>query len=61
MNYIRTLEKIFIEQDQSAGMQAFMSGKLKVEGDMSKMMALQSIQPTESQKKLQEMVKEITD
>jgi len=54
-------KKIFIEQDQSAGMQAFMSGKLKIEGDMSKMMALQSIQPTESQKKLQEMVKEITE
>jgi putative sterol carrier protein len=42
-------------------MQAFMSGKLKIERDMSKMMALQSIQPTESQKKLQEMVKEITE
>lgn len=54
-------KRIFIDQDQAAGMQAFMSGKLKIEGDMSRMMALQGIQPTESQKKLQEMIRGITD
>ena len=57
---IEYAKKIFVEQDQAAGMQAFTSGKLKVEGDMMKMMALQSIQPTESQKQLQEKMKEIT-
>ncbi len=54
-------KKIFIDQDRAAGMQAFMSGKLKIEGDMSKMMAMQGIQPTESQKKLQEMIREMTE
>ena len=54
-------KKIFVDQDQAAGMQAFTSGKLKIEGDMSKMMASQSIQPTESQKLLQEKMKEITE
>ena len=54
-------KKMFVDQDQQAGMQAFMSGKIKIEGDMSKMMAMQSIQPTESQKLLQEKIKEETE
>ncbi|MDO8362958.1 MAG: SCP2 sterol-binding domain-containing protein, partial [Actinomycetota bacterium] len=31
-----TARKIFVEQDQAAGMQAFMAGKVKVQGDMMK-------------------------
>lgn len=33
---------MFIKADQAAATQAFMSGQIKVEGDMSKLMALQS-------------------
>ena len=40
-----TARKIFVDQDQAAGMQAFMSGKIKVQGDMMKMMALQTAMP----------------
>jgi putative sterol carrier protein len=54
-------KRIFIDQDRAAGMQAFTSGKLKIEGDMSKMMAMQGIQPSDSQKKLQEMIREMTE
>ena len=36
-----TARNIFVEQDPNFTMQAFMSGKIKVEGDMLKMMALQ--------------------
>jgi len=32
---------MFIEGNQQAAMQAFMSGQIKVEGDMSKLMAMQ--------------------
>jgi hypothetical protein len=54
--------KIFIEQDQNAGMQAFMSGQIQVEGDMSKMMAMQAGGgPTEKQKKVQEQIQELTE
>ena len=54
--------KIFIEQDQNAGMQAFMSGQIQVEGDMSKMMAMQAGGgPTEKQKKVQEQILAMTD
>lgn len=52
--------RIFIESDQSAGMQGFMSGQIKIEGDMSKLMALQTAQPSDDQKKLQAQIQEIT-
>ena len=42
-------KRIFIEGDQSAGMQGFMTGQIRIEGDMSKLMALQTAQPTASQ------------
>ena len=40
-----TARKIFVDGDQAAGMQAFMSGKIKVQGDMMKMMAMQTSMP----------------
>ena len=44
--------KMFIDRDQSSGMQAFLSGKMKIQGDMNKMMVLQNVKPTESQEVL---------
>jgi hypothetical protein len=35
-------KKMFVHGDQAAGMQAFMSGQIKVDGDMSRLMAMQS-------------------
>ena len=55
-----TARKIFVDQDQAAGMQAFMSGKIKVQGDMTKMMALQSGAPDPVQAEIAEKIKEIT-
>ena len=49
--------KILIQNDQAAGMQGFMSGDLRVEGDMSKIMALQSVSPSASQKALLNQIK----
>lgn len=46
------LRRIFLEGDASAGMQGFMTGQLKVEGDMSKIMAMQSARPSEQMKAL---------
>ncbi len=37
-----TAKAILVENNPSVGMQAFMAGKIKVEGDMSKLLALQS-------------------
>src|SRR5215212_12034641 len=36
-----TAKAIFVEQDPAAAMQAFMTGKVQVQGDMMKLMALQ--------------------
>jgi len=37
-----TAKAILVEGNPQAGMQAFMAGRIKVEGDMSKLLALQS-------------------
>ena len=37
-----TAKKLFVDQDPAAAMQAFMSGKIKIQGDMTKLMAMQS-------------------
>lgn len=53
---------IFIEGNQQAAMQAFMSGQIKIEGDMSKLMAMQagSSTPGGEAAALQERLKGIT-
>jgi len=57
-----TARKLFVEQDQAAGMQAFMAGKIKVQGDMMKMMAMQTSMPQdEIAKTIAREIKEVTD
>ena len=41
-------------------MQAFMSGKIKIQGDMTKLMAMQGAPPDEFAKKVAEEIKAIT-
>ena len=41
----QTARAVFVDQDQAASMQAFMAGKIKVQGDMMKMMAMQTGMP----------------
>lgn len=53
--------KMFVENDQSAGTQAYMSGKLSIEGDMSKLVAVASIQPTAAQQELSKQMQEMTE
>ena len=55
-----TLRKVFLEFDMAAAMQAFMTGKIKVQGDMSQLMALQTAKPSHKQKDLFKEVLEQT-
>lgn len=56
-----TAKAIFVNQDQAAGMQAFMSGKIKVVGDMMKVMGMQTAIPqTDITKVVAEEIKRIT-
>ncbi len=55
-------KKMFIEQDPQASMQAFMSGQIQVEGDMSKIMAMQAAGgPSEEAVRVQNRIQEMTD
>ncbi len=55
-------KKMFIEQDPQASMQAFMSGQIQVEGDMSKIMAMQAAgTPSEEAVQVQNRIQEMTD
>jgi hypothetical protein len=53
-------KQIFVDGNQQAAMQAFMAGQIKVEGDMTKVMALQSQPVTPERTELQKKLKEIT-
>lgn len=57
-----TAKSMFIEGNQQAAMQAFMSGQIKVEGDMSKLMAMQAGggAPSAEQESFQQKLKELT-
>ena len=55
-----TARAILVDQDQQAAMQAFMSGKIKVQGDMAKLMAMQGHQPNDKGKELADKIKELT-
>ena len=56
-----TAKKVFVDQDQAAGMQAFMAGKIKVQGDMMKMMAMQTAMPNdEIAKTIASEIKDVT-
>lgn len=56
-----TARKVFVDQDQAAGMQAFMSGKIKVTGDMTKMMQMQTSMPQDAvAKQIADEIKAIT-
>jgi putative sterol carrier protein len=55
-----TAKAIFIDQNPAAGMQAFMAGKVKVQGDMTKLMAMQQVTPDPQAAEVASRIKEIT-
>ena len=56
-----TAKAIIVDGNPQAGMQAFMSGKIKVQGDMTKMMALQAGGQDPVAAKVAERIQEITE
>jgi hypothetical protein len=55
--------KLFVDRDQGAAMQAFMSGQIQIEGDMMQLMSMQSAAgvTTEPAVRLMKRVTEITE
>ena len=56
-----TAKAIFVEGNPQAGMQAFMAGKIKVQGDMTKLMAMQAGTVDPIAGELAGRIKEITE
>ncbi len=57
-----TARAIFVDQDPAVAMQAFMSGKVKVQGDLTKLMAMQTSLPSnEFTEQIAQEIKDITE
>jgi putative sterol carrier protein len=56
-----TAKAIIVDQNPQAAMQAFMSGKIKVQGDMTKLMAMQQGPPDATAQEVSSRIKEITE
>jgi putative sterol carrier protein len=56
-----TAKSIFVEGNQQAGMQAFMAGKVKVQGDMTKLMMMQAAPPDPTAVEVQKRLLDITE
>lgn len=52
--------KIFVDADAAAGVQAFLTGEIKVEGDLAKLVAMQTVEPSGPQKALTQRIAAIT-
>ncbi len=59
LDYV-TAKAILVDGNPQAGMQAFMAGKIKVQGDMTKMMAMQQGTPDPAQAEIAAKIKAIT-
>ncbi|HEX4903954.1 MAG TPA: SCP2 sterol-binding domain-containing protein [Acidimicrobiales bacterium] len=55
-----TAKAIFVDGNPQAGMQAFMAGKIKVQGDMTKLMAMGQAAPDPTAAEVAAKIKEIT-
>ena len=56
-----TAKAILVEGNPQAGMQAFMAGKIKVQGDMTKLMAMQQGTPDPVQAEIAAKIQGITE
>lgn len=60
LDYV-TAKAILVDGNPQAGMQAFMAGKIKVEGDMAKLMALQTTVPDATAQEVAQRIRDITE
>jgi putative sterol carrier protein len=56
-----TAKAILIDRNPQAGMQSFMAGKIRVEGDMAKLMAIQTTPADEHAEEMADRLRSITE
>jgi hypothetical protein len=52
--------RIFVDGDTAAGVQGFLGGEIKVEGDLKHLVAMQTVEPSAPQQALTRRIAEIT-
>jgi hypothetical protein len=52
--------KIFVDGDAAAGTQAFFAGEIQVDGDLAKLVAMQTLEPSAPQQRLTRQIAAIT-
>jgi hypothetical protein len=52
--------KIFVDGDATAGVQAFLAGEIQIEGDLAKVVAMQTVEPSAPQLRLTRQIAAIT-
>jgi len=52
--------KIFVDGDTAAGVQAFLAGEMKADGDLAKLVAMSTVEPSDKQKQLTKRIAAIT-
>ncbi|MGH9064610.1 MAG: SCP2 sterol-binding domain-containing protein [Acidimicrobiales bacterium] len=56
-----TAKAVFVDGNPQAGMQAFMAGRIKVDGDMAKLIAMQGASPDAATLELAGRIKDMTE
>lgn len=56
-----TLKAVFLDRDMNKAMEAFMAGKIRVDGDMGQLMSLQTVSPSPEQKQLFQDILAVTE
>jgi len=57
---IELARKIFVDADTGAGVQAFLAGEMTATGDLAKLVAMQTVEPSGPQKALTKKIAAIT-
>jgi len=52
--------KVFVDGDSAAGVQAFLAGEIKADGDLGKLVALSTVEPSAPQRELTKKIAAIT-
>jgi hypothetical protein len=57
---VELARKIFVDGDTAAGVQAFLEGGIRVDGDLAKLVAMQTVEPSAPQQRLTQQIAAIT-
>jgi hypothetical protein len=57
---VELARRIFVDADVGAGVQAFLEGQIQVDGDLKNLVAMQTVEPSEPQKRLTRQIAAIT-